>query len=287
MQLVRVIEVGMDVDGDGIPDLDASRIYYTGQSIGGIYGTLFLAVEPDVRVGVLTSATKLGPDYLRLANARTGQIGGSLAARVPALINSPGIATLDGIPVGTPRYNENLPLRNGVALEVRLDDGTTRIIQSPVINTVSGAGKIQEAFEIADWARQSGNPVAYAPHLRQAPLPGVQPKSVIYQFGKGDMVSPNPGLTAILRAGSLADRTLHYRTDIAVDEDAAVPKNPHQFMVLIGNPNLLVDTIARGAQEQIAVFFASDGKRVIHPEPARLFEVPIAGPLPEEPNFIP
>ena len=32
MQLVREIEVGMDVDGDGVADLDAQRIYYAGQS---------------------------------------------------------------------------------------------------------------------------------------------------------------------------------------------------------------------------------------------------------------
>jgi hypothetical protein len=36
LQLVRVIEVGMDVDGDTVPDLDPSRIYYFGQSLGGI-----------------------------------------------------------------------------------------------------------------------------------------------------------------------------------------------------------------------------------------------------------
>src|SRR5207253_6223449 len=41
-QLVREIQVGMDVDGDGVPDLDASRIYYAGQSFGGIYGTMLL-----------------------------------------------------------------------------------------------------------------------------------------------------------------------------------------------------------------------------------------------------
>jgi hypothetical protein len=46
MQLVRVIETG------GIPGLDASRIYYFGQSFGGIYGTIFLAIEPRVRAGV-------------------------------------------------------------------------------------------------------------------------------------------------------------------------------------------------------------------------------------------
>jgi len=36
MQLVREVQVGMDVDGDGVPDLDAQRIYYAGQSFGGI-----------------------------------------------------------------------------------------------------------------------------------------------------------------------------------------------------------------------------------------------------------
>ena len=52
MQLVRVLEGGVDVDGDGSADLSGSRIYYVGQSFGGIYGVKFLAVEPDVRAGV-------------------------------------------------------------------------------------------------------------------------------------------------------------------------------------------------------------------------------------------
>src|SRR5207302_4581978 len=52
MQLVREIQVGMDVDGDGTRDLDPSRISYFGLSRGGILGPLLLAVEPDVRAGV-------------------------------------------------------------------------------------------------------------------------------------------------------------------------------------------------------------------------------------------
>jgi hypothetical protein len=56
MQLVRVLQVGMDVDGDGLVDLDWSRIFYLGHSFGGAYGYMFLAVEPDVRVGVISSA---------------------------------------------------------------------------------------------------------------------------------------------------------------------------------------------------------------------------------------
>jgi hypothetical protein len=45
LQLARVIEVGMDVDGDGTPDLDPSRMYYCGWSEGGLNGSLFVAVE--------------------------------------------------------------------------------------------------------------------------------------------------------------------------------------------------------------------------------------------------
>ena len=56
MQLVRVIEVGVDVDGDGVMDLDPSQISYFGLSFGGgALGQLFMAVEPDVKVGVLAS----------------------------------------------------------------------------------------------------------------------------------------------------------------------------------------------------------------------------------------
>src|SRR5581483_12249773 len=45
MQLVRVIQVGIDTDGDGTPDLDPGRVYYAGGSQGGMYGTIFQAIE--------------------------------------------------------------------------------------------------------------------------------------------------------------------------------------------------------------------------------------------------
>src|SRR5262249_29881985 len=40
MQLVRVIEGGMDVDGDSLPDLDPARITFFGHSLGGMWGTM-------------------------------------------------------------------------------------------------------------------------------------------------------------------------------------------------------------------------------------------------------
>src|SRR5262249_34197044 len=177
---------------------------------------------------------------------------------------------IDGVPVGPPYFNENLPLRN----------------QPPVINAVSGDMAIQEVIDNTEWVSQAGNPVAYAPHLRKDPLAGVLPKSVIFQVAKGDENVPNPTASALLRAGDLADRTAFYRNDLAFAEDPSVPRDPHAFRNRIDNTNCLVAAIAVGAQRQTATFFASDGKTIIHPQPARFFEVPIKGPLPEELNYI-
>ena len=129
---------------------------------------------------------------------------------------------------------------------------------------------------------QSASPVAYAPYLRQRPLAGLKPKRIIVQFAKGDQTVPNPATTAMVRAGGLRDQTTFYRHDLAFLENPALSKDPHGFMPVIR----VFGAIARGAQEQVVVFFDSDGELVIHPEPGRFFEVPITGPLPENLNFI-
>jgi len=188
-----------------------------------------------------------------------------------------------------------MPLRHGVSLHVRLEDGTDEVIQSPVINTVAGAMAIQEFFDNGEWASQAGNPVAYAPHLRKEPLAGVPAKSVIIQFGNADQIAANPNVTALIRAGDLADRATFYRHDLAYADIPGLPKNPHGFMVGT-NPNMIVPAfrpIALAAQRQIGAFFASDGRfiddlsDVTTRDGTPLFEVPIVGPLPEDLNWIP
>jgi pimeloyl-ACP methyl ester carboxylesterase len=269
MQLVRVIEVGMDINGDGSQDLDPSRIYYFGHSLGGMWGTIFLAIEPSVRAGALNS---VGTPYdnLRLSPVfRAGSIGSPLASRVPSLINSPGLTQIGGVTVGPPYFNENLPLRN----------------QLPVVNTVAGAMEIQEVLDHMKWVTQSASSLVCAPYLRKSPLAGVPAKSVLFQFNIGDQISTNPTTTALLRAGDLADRATYFRNDLAYAENPLVPKSPHLLIRNITLPS--VAAMARGIQEQIAVFLASDGMVVIHPDPFRFFEVPITGPLPEDLNFIP
>ena len=66
MQLVRAIRAGVDLDGDGQTDLDPDRIYYAGISLGAIYGTMFSAVEPDVRAAVLNVGGGSVVDIVRL-----------------------------------------------------------------------------------------------------------------------------------------------------------------------------------------------------------------------------
>jgi dienelactone hydrolase len=263
MQLVRVIEVGMDVDGDGTADLDPARIYYMGQSLGGIYGTVLLALEPSVRAGAFNVPGGPFSEILRLSPIFRPQLTATLSARVPSLLNA-----------GPSNFIDNLPLRN----------------QAPVINTVAGAMEIQEVLDHMEWAAQAASPVAYAPHLRKAPLDGMLPRPVLIQFARGDQAAPNPTTTAILRAGELADRATLFRNDLAFAADPNFPKNPHAFLLALSPlPAFLnVSLVALAAQLQIATFFASDGVTVRDPDGVLpFFETPIASALPEDLGFIP
>ena len=284
-QLVGVIGVGVDVDGDGLPDLDPSHIYYVGNSLGGNLGTVFLGIEPSVQVGVFSSAGSPDSENRRLGPGRRPQLGQLLMSRLPPLVNDPGITKFAEVSVASPTFNDNLPLKDSIRLPVELADGTRYDIQSPVTNTVEGAMGIQEVIENLVWVAQSGDAVAYAPYLRKSPLAGMSAKSTIYQFAKGDQTVPNPIMTAILRAGDLADRATYYRHDLAYAEVAGLPTNPHGFILSTGR--LAFRPIALEAQEQVAVFFATDGAVIIQPQPARYFEVPIAGALPEDLHYIP
>ncbi|MGE5815598.1 MAG: hypothetical protein ACM36C_14010, partial [Acidobacteriota bacterium] len=252
LQLVQVIKAGMDVDGDAAADIDPSRIYFLGASAGSMIGTIFMALEPDVAVGVAAVTPGVIPEHARWQPNRRPQIGAALAARIPSLINSPGMTAIDGVTVDAPYFNENKPLRN----------------QPPVINTVEGAMDIQRVLEYAEMVADTGlTPAVWARHLREDPLPGLYPKSILYLFAAGDQQSVNPGTSALLRAGNLLDRAVYYRHDLAYPLDPTMPKNPHTFAGSPLNPSMLYQSIARGAQDQIGTFLASGGMVIIHPEP--------------------
>jgi hypothetical protein len=263
MQLTREIQVGVDVNGDGRPDLDASKISYFGQSFGGIYGTTFLGVEPAVHAGVLNVPGGSITEIARLSPSFRPLVGISLATRVPSLYNAVPNATFTN-------FNEDMPL-SGLP---------------PVVDTVPGADAIQNTLDQQIWAQTPADPVAWAPFIRAQPLSGNDPKGVIVQFAKGDETVPNPTASALIRAGGLEDRATYFRNDLAF---ASVPgytvKNPHTFLSNIGGAS---GPLAFAAQQQIATFLASGGAVTIDPDgTGPLFETPIAGPLPETLNFLP
>ncbi|HEX8139728.1 MAG TPA: Ig-like domain-containing protein [Pyrinomonadaceae bacterium] len=260
MQVVRMIEGGVDVDGNGSVALDANRIYYIGQSLGGIYGTILLGVEPGISAGALNVPGGTMTDIGRLGPSFRPLLGALLAPRVPSLINIGGI-----------NFDDNMPLRN----------------QPPVVNTVAGAIDIQTYEDWAVWLSQSGDQVAWAPYIRKSPLPGQSAKNVVVQIARGDKTVPNPTNTALIRAGDLADRTTMFRNDLAFPLGVGFSKNPHTFLTDLALPPA-VRLVAVQAQTQIATFLASDGAVTIDPDGVGpLYETPINGPLPEDLAFIP
>ena len=246
MQLGKVLQQG------SIAGLSTSRIYYAGQSFGGIYGVQLLGLDPDIRAGVPNVPGGSITDIARLSPAFRPLVGLGLLGHVPSLYNA--------TPVTLTNFNENMPLRD----------------QPPVIATPDQVA-IQQFLDWNVWEQQTGNPAAYAPDITQP---------VIIQFARGDKTVPNPTTSAILRAGSLAARATLFRNDLAF---AQVPgytvTNPHTFLT-----NLFVPVQAQfaiEAQTQMATFLASDGQTVIDPDGALpYFETPTSL-VPEDLAYLP
>jgi hypothetical protein len=210
---------------------------------------------------------------LRWQIVRRPEIGVALQNRTPSLLNDAyGLTSIDGVPVSMPYFNENKPLRD----------------QPIVINDVPGALEIQQALEFSEMVSEAGlSPALWSRYLRESPLSGSAPKSVVYLFAKGDRTSVNPGTTLLLRAGNLADRTIYFRTDLAVAQDPAFPKEPHAFLVNTLSTDPITKALALNGQDAIGRFLQSDGATMSQPTPMNLFEMPIVGPLPQTLNYIP
>jgi dienelactone hydrolase len=262
MAFTRALAGGLDVDGDGVPDTRGDRIVYVGQSLGGIYGTLLLAVDPRVAAGVLNVPGGPIPEVARLSPVFRPQLRDRLGRRTPALLNAEN------------EFREDLPLRGEPAL----------------VAVAPGALAIQEYLARAEWLGRRGDPVAYARHLRVAPLPGQPRKPVLVQFAWGDRVVPNPTTSALVRAGHLEDATALLRYDRVVGHVPKELADPHTFLLRVTAPGL-AGALARAAQEQVARFFVSEGAVVWNPDGASpplftepIFEIPAAR-LPERAVF--
>ena len=224
--------------------------------------------------------------------ARLGITGRALGVEY---LNSVNPALLNVISLGAPsqayyhdQFNDNYVFRDG----------------PPVVNSVPGAIAIQGAFEAAEWLGILGDPLGYAQHLNAAPLNGVPPKSVLFQFGYGDLEVPNPTESAVIRAAGTQNPGWFFHFEEAAGADPNLlgigvttdgfPILPHRILSNETTFEFPSETsIAVAEQQQVASYFAGDGRT--NPDPnafltgifsgnTGLFQDP--SPLPNQVNFL-
>jgi hypothetical protein len=241
MTMVRVIEHGIDVLGDGSVTLQKHVLGYYGQSFGAIYGTMLMATDTHLTVGVLNVGGGSIVEIARLSGFRN-LLADQLRVSRPTLLNGgPG---LNG-------FTESMPLR----------------LDPPVTNPYPGATTIQKYFDHATWQERAGDPVAFAPLMRLRPPAGAPVKHVIWQSAFGDHTVPNPTAGEMYRAGHLFDLVSYYRNDLT----PTASMDPHGFLL---DPRLFGRD---QGQAQVLAFISSGGANVIDPDgPGPIWEVPIA-----------
>jgi hypothetical protein len=283
LDLCALVETIRNTNGLGL-NLDPSRIYFTGQSLGSFYGTLFEAVNPYVESATLNVGGGTQVDVGRLSPIARALGAEYLAGFTPSLLNVPPAPPE---PYFNDSFNDQYVYRG-----------------QAVTASVPGALAIQAAFEQDDWLSMIGDPLAFAAHLMLEPLSGVLPKSILVQFGRGDLEVPNPTESALVRAAGLNGRTWMLETNVAAQMEPALlsltqpglgyPIYPHRFLA---NPTFFLSSsppletaVGIAAQSQVADFFTTG--RIPNPNQyftgqfagANLFEIPF--PLPDMLNFL-
>jgi hypothetical protein len=233
--------------------LDPNRIYYAGQSEGSIFGTVFNAVEPNIRAVVLSVG---GGSSVDIARTAIGARPLALAyAAQYGLLNVP-MAGAPPQPYFNDQFNDNYVFRD----------------QPVVLNDVPGAVAVQAGFESADWLQMLGDPQSFASHLKLDPLPGGIPKPVLFLFSKGDLDVPNPSNSALIRAAGIQDTSWFLQFDQAVAvaraagyTDLVDPHTLLSYPTIFNSPDQ--QSLALAEQQQAAAFLASDGTTNPDPNP--------------------
>lgn len=242
MALVRLLERGVTVPTPtGSVPLSTKNVMYYGLSFGGIYGTMLMGTDPDVKVGYLDVPGGPIIDIARLSGFRP-LIQQQLGVARPNLLNGgPG---LDG-------FTESLPL----------PDDPRETHPAP------GSATIRQFLSFANWLERPGSPETFAPLIRLRPRYGA--KTVLFATAFGDHTVPNFTAGNIYRAGQLFDRLSYYRND----KTPTSGTDPHGFLA---DPTLAGRS---GGELQLTAFLQSDGATLLDPDgPGPVFEVPVANP---------
>jgi hypothetical protein len=268
VSLIRLIQRGIDADGDGQVELDGSRIYFFGQSLGAHDGIQLLPYVQAVRAATFVVPLGTSVDQRRLAPGFRPVMGSFLAARTQSLLNSGnGLTSIGGVALGMPSFNENMPFRD----------------EPPLINDIAGAMVIQRVWDRIEWRGQTGNAAVFAHKLRNSPPSEVRRPFYIL-IGRGDQAAPVVESATMIRDAGLEDRTVLYRHDLFFAANPASVKTSHT-VYRFQDATAPTNVISAAIQEQFSQFFVSDG--LVLKQTSHYLETPISSPLPKVLDFIP
>jgi dienelactone hydrolase len=174
---------GMSVDGDATPDLDGSRIFFVGQSLGSMVGLNFVALDPTVNTAVLSVP---GGGIARLLDGSP-----TFGPRIRA-----GLAA-SGVVAGTPDFDRFM----GAAQQAV--DSSDPINFAAVAATAGDRILLHEVVGIAGGTVAAGNATdqVIPNSVAGAPLSGTEP--LIRALGLATITgqgAPNPaGLRVVVR----------------------------------------------------------------------------------------
>lgn len=138
--------------GGVTPKLDGSRIYWNGGSLGGIMGTMTLAVEPEIRGAALEVP---GAGFVQFITTNSAKVAPLVTTIAKGAFGIQGEEVLDEFhPIGS------------------------------LLATIT----------------ESGDPIAYAPHVLDGSLSGRDTPDVLISYAAYDEVLPNLSTHALIRA---------------------------------------------------------------------------------------
>lgn len=121
----------IDINGDGVGDLNTSRVYFVGHSLGGIVGTTFAAINNDADVQTYTPA-------LPELHAISLQTTGGQISRI--LENSPSLST--EILAGLSAASNGVLVPESSSLEIFLNTAQAAIDSADSINFASAVADL-------------------------------------------------------------------------------------------------------------------------------------------------
>lgn len=203
-----------------LPNVDGSSVSFVGQSLGSIVGTMFLAVDPSVKTGVINVP---GGGIARLLDASP-----AFGPRIHA-----GLAAV-GLQQGTPNYDAYF-----VATQTVIDSG------DPINYAFATAGKHLLLQEVV--GSDGVLPDQVIPNrVAGAPLSGTEP--LIAALGLTNIigsVQSADGIRGVARFlqgehGSLLDPTDFPAATIEMQGEMASMLVTHGTAVQVGNPSILL-----------------------------------------------